>query len=304
MDELRSNNRHSLILTGVVICTLILAACSPGGSTAQTPTPAGTSGLTPSVTINDQSVSGGSVTVADVLSVGPGWIAIQASENGKPGAVLGETAVNNGDNINIVVKIDPTKATPVMYAVLYTDVGKVGTFEPEGPDTPQTVGGQPVEPIFNVTGGLPPATPTATPGPTPTSAAVIQDFQNSTLGTYLTTQNGMALYYWNHDSAGVSYCTGSCLVTWPPYLTNGKPLAGDPVQMTGTLGILVRPDGSQQVTYNGSPLYTNINDKNPGDAKGQGVDGRFVMPAGGIATPTPTASPTSATPEVTGTPTP
>ena len=304
MVKFKLHDGHSLVLAGVVIFSMVLTACSAGGTASQTSTPAATSSLTPSVTVNDQSVASGSVTIADVVSSGPGWIAIQANDNGKPGAVLGDTAVKDGDNVNVVVKIDPLKATPVMYAVLYSDVGKVGTFEPEGPDTPQTVGGQPVEPIFNVTGGLPSPTVTATPGPTPTGVAVVQVYQNTSTGSYLSTQKGLALYYWNHDSPGVSYCTGVCQDTWPPYLTNGTPKSGDPSQMTGTLGVLVLPDGRQQVTYNGYPLYMNINDKNPGDTKGQGVDGRYVMPPGGIPTPTPTASPTSPTPAETETPTP
>ena len=302
MEKLRSRNRPTFVMTGFVVIALILTACSSGGSASQTATPAGTSSLTPSVTINDQSVANGTVTVADVLSVGPGWIAIQANDNGKPGEVLGETAVKDGDNMNVAVKIDTMKTTPVLYAVLYSDVGAVGTFEPTGPDIPETVGGQPVEPIFNVTGGLPSATPTATPGPTPTSAAVVQVFQSSTLGSYLMAANGLTLYYWEKDSPGVSYCTGTCLDTWPPYLTNGNPMVGDPATMTGTLGILVRPDGRQQVTYNGYPLYFNVNDKNPGDTKGQGVGGLwFVMPPGGIPTATPTIT---STPLATETPTP
>jgi predicted lipoprotein with Yx(FWY)xxD motif len=303
MEKLSMINRPGpgmMTLVGLIVLAVVLAACSSGGS--QT-TPQATPTITASVTVNDQSVADGTVTIADVLSIGPGWIAIQADNNGQPGAVLGETTVNNGDNSNVVVKIDATKATPVMYAVLDNDAGQIGTFEPTGADKPQTVGGQPIEPIFNVTGGLPSPAPTATPGPTPTSAAIVQVFQSSTLGSILMGQNGMTLYYWNHDSPGQSYCTGECLVTWPPYLTNGQPMVGDQ-SIQGALGVYVRPDGRQQVTFNGIPLYYNSQDKNPGDTKGQGVDGMwFVVPAGGFPTPTPTVTATSETPAAT-TPTP
>jgi hypothetical protein len=112
MEKLSMVNRrgHGMMnLVGLIVLAVVLAACSSGGS--QT-TPQATPTMTSSVTVNDQSVADGSVTIADVLSVGPGWIAIQADNNGQPGAVLGETAVNAGDNPNVVVKIDATKATP------------------------------------------------------------------------------------------------------------------------------------------------------------------------------------------------
>jgi hypothetical protein len=38
------------------------------------------------------------------------------------------------------------------------------------------------------------------------------------------------------------------------------------------LGTTTRADGTQQVTYNGHPLYYFMNDKAPGDARGQGIN--------------------------------
>ena len=80
----------------------------------------------------------------------------------------------------------------------------------------------------------------------------------------------MTLYYWNRDRDNFSNCIAACLITWPPFLTNGTPTAGDP-SIIGTLGIYVRPDGRQQVTYNGHPLYYNSKDTKAGDTAGQGV---------------------------------
>jgi predicted lipoprotein with Yx(FWY)xxD motif len=299
MINRRGSGRFKLLM--LILLSVVLAACSSGGAQV---TPQVTPTITPSITIIDQSVADGTVTVADVFSSGPGWVAIQADNNGQPGTVLGETAVTSGDNPNVVVKIDPTKATPVMYAAIYSDAGQIGTFEPTGADEIQTVGGQPVHPIFNVTGGLPSPTSTTTPGPTPTSAAIVRIYQSSTLGAILMDENGKTLYYWKHDSAGKSYCTGDCLATWTPYLTNGQPKVGD-LALKGALGFFVRPDGSQQVTYEGLPVYSYSGDKNPGDTNGQGVDSTwFVLPAVGFPTATPTVTATSSTPEATVTPTP
>ena len=295
MRELNTKHRRISILTGLAILALVLSACSSGG-TGATATPVGTSTVTPTVTINDQSVASGTVTVADVLSVGPGWIAIQSDNNQTPGDILGSTLVKDGDNQNVTVKIDPLKSTPVMYAVLYSDAGQTGVFEPTGADKPQTVGGQPVQPIFNVTGGLPSPTATLTPGPTPTSAATVHVFNSPNLGNFLTDTNGATLYFWKHDAPDTSYCTGACLETWPPFLTNGKPITGD-TTIQGELGVYVRPDGRQQVTFQGIPLYYYSKDQKSGDTTGQGLAGMwFVVPAGGFPTPTPTATATSLTP--------
>jgi predicted lipoprotein with Yx(FWY)xxD motif len=55
----------------------------------------------------------------------------------------------------------------------------------------------------------------------------------------------------DHDSA----CRGICAaVPWPPVLTSNRPEAGPGVDQSA-LGIVARPDGTQQVTYNGKPLY-------------------------------------------------
>jgi len=55
----------------------------------------------------------------------------------------------------------------------------------------------------------------------------------------------------DHDSA----CQGICAaVPWPPVLTSNRPEAGPGVDQSA-LGIVLRPDGTKQVTYNGKPLY-------------------------------------------------
>ena len=56
----------------------------------------------------------------------------------------------------------------------------------------------------------------------------------------------------SHD---MSACQGLCAVYWPPLLTSEWPEAAGPGVDQHALGIIVRPDGSHQVTYNGRPLY-------------------------------------------------
>ena len=57
------------------------------------------------------------------------------------------------------------------------------------------------------------------------------------------------------NSPRVHPCQAECAaVYWPPVLTSMRPEAGPGVDRNA-LGISVRPDGSQQVTYHGRPLY-------------------------------------------------
>ena len=65
-----------------------------------------------------------------------------------------------------------------------------------------------------------------------------------------------------------SECTGSCAAYWPP--VTGNPTAGPGV--TGRLGTIKRPGGTEQATYDGHPLYTYIGDRARGQANGNKID--------------------------------
>ncbi len=117
---------------------------------------------TPAVTVTDQAIQNGTVTIDRVTAAEPGWIVIHADAAGKPGADIGHTAVKTGDNNNVVVNIDVNKATPTLYAMLHADKGITGTYEFPGPDVPVQVNGQVVSVPFRVT-GLPAASAAVTP---------------------------------------------------------------------------------------------------------------------------------------------
>jgi predicted lipoprotein with Yx(FWY)xxD motif len=91
-------------------------------------------------------------------------------------------------------------------------------------------------------------------------------------GTYLTGDDGRAIYLWVADKGEKSVCSGACAKAWPPVETKGKPTAGAGVNASD-LGTSTRPDGSEQVTYKGHPLYYFIADKSAGDINGQGSNG-------------------------------
>ena len=124
---------------------LVLAACC-----LLALLPAAHAAGAPSVMVSDQADMDDTVTIDKVESAGPGWIVIHIESNGAPGPVVGYAAVKDGVNTNVVVKIDSYSATPVLFAMLHTDAGRVGVYEFPGADVPVKSNGMMVSPSFNV----------------------------------------------------------------------------------------------------------------------------------------------------------
>ena len=84
----------------------------------------------------------------------------------------------------------------------------------------------------------------------------------------VTNASGKTLYWFVPDTSTTSKCTGACATYWPPVV--GPVTAGSGV--TGTVGVITRPDGTMQATYDGHPLYTYVADSAAGQAKGNGLN--------------------------------
>jgi predicted lipoprotein with Yx(FWY)xxD motif len=91
------------------------------------------------------------------------------------------------------------------------------------------------------------------------------------VGNVLTASNGHALYLFEKDKSTKSTCSGECANDWPPLVVSGKPSAGSGVKAS-MLGTTKRSDGTEQVTYNGHPLYFYEGDAKAGQTAGQGLD--------------------------------
>jgi len=92
----------------------------------------------------------------------------------------------------------------------------------------------------------------------------------SPFGTKLVDRPGRTLYVFSLDAPGISTCDRECAAVWVPLRSyGGKPQPG-PGVTAPEVGNIQRPDGSEQVTYNGYPLYVYRDDSGPGQSNGHG----------------------------------
>jgi predicted lipoprotein with Yx(FWY)xxD motif len=105
---------------------------------------------------------------------------------------------------------------------------------------------------------------------TPIPASTVHISFGEEPGPFLTDAEGMTLYLFTKDTtASQSVCDGDCAGNWPPVPAGGT--LSLPAGIPGELTAITRPDRSQQLAYNGIPLYFYIADKAPGDTNGQAV---------------------------------
>jgi predicted lipoprotein with Yx(FWY)xxD motif len=149
-------------------------------------------------------------------------------------------------------------------------------------------------------------------------APTVQVTEIDGVGAILTDADDMSLYVFDPDGPNESTCADGCAEVWPPLvLEEGDPVA--PPELAGVLSTFTRADGRRQVAYDERPLYLYIGDQQPGDVRGDGIDGIWhlarpesVAPQASptpapIPTPTPTPTPVptpAATPISTPPPTP
>jgi predicted lipoprotein with Yx(FWY)xxD motif len=116
---------------------------------------------------------------------------------------------------------------------------------------------------------------TATPSASmmSTTRGGLMEVKDSMSGLILANPHGMTVYWYSTDKkgSGVSSCTGSCAVEWPPVAAPVRLPAG--FKLSGPIGYIVRPNGEHQVTIDGYPIYRYAGDKAPGQTSGNGIGG-------------------------------
>jgi predicted lipoprotein with Yx(FWY)xxD motif len=110
------------------------------------------------------------------------------------------------------------------------------------------------------------------------------------VGDVLVDAEGAALYAADEEADGMVLCTDGCAAIWEPLTVSGNPTASD--GLAAELGVVNRPDGGKQVTFNGRLLYRFVDDPAPGIVTGNGFtddfDGRVFT--WHVATPTGVSS--------------
>ncbi len=132
--------------------------------------------------------------------------------------------------------------------------------------------------IAGCAGAGPSATtnPATAPTDDPTGGVRIT-IAHTPAGIALAGPNGKTLYILTRDQNGTSTCTsGPCSRAWGALVSDPSELQIAP-GITGTFGITIWRDGTQQVTHNGQPLYYYSKDRAAGDAEGDGVAGVWCI---------------------------
>ncbi len=112
-----------------------------------------------------------------------------------------------------------------------------------------------------------------TTAPATTAAAIAVTAKSSKLGSILAAgPKKLTVYMFEGDKGSVSSCMGACEKVWPPVTSSGAPQAMHGA-VAANISTITRPDGTKQLTYKGHPLYFFAQDKDSGDAYGQGVKG-------------------------------
>jgi predicted lipoprotein with Yx(FWY)xxD motif len=111
------------------------------------------------------------------------------------------------------------------------------------------------------------------------AAAPVKKLKAAGFGFVLARADRQALYYWQVEkrAGGKVRCTGACAALWPPLIVRSRMAV--PAHVTGirgTFGVIRRPGGSLQVTYNRLPLYTYVHE-GPGVVRCDNVNGWFVV---------------------------
>jgi predicted lipoprotein with Yx(FWY)xxD motif len=105
-------------------------------------------------------------------------------------------------------------------------------------------------------------------GPPPPALTVA--VRPAAFGHRLSNGAGKTVYVFSKDRPNEPTCTGACSSRWLPVRSQGgKPQPGQGAHAPA-IGNVLRPDGSEQVTFRGHPLYYFVRDKGPGEAHGQG----------------------------------
>jgi len=136
-----------LLILGIISMLLITACAQQQATQPITPqptiiTPAPTDQVgvetKPSIAVEEQKVENDNVVVTRLFLDKPGYVVIHKVADGKPGAVIGNSGLLDGENSNINVKVTDYENENELIAMLHYDDGD-GSYEFPGDDIPTKV---------------------------------------------------------------------------------------------------------------------------------------------------------------------
>lgn len=226
------------------------------------------------VLVDDQPLRGGdTLIIAEVVSDGPGWIGIHLSNPDgtlNHDKAIGTTHLDDGPNTNVVVRINPDRATEKLWGMLHYDREPIGDYNYNpGDDEPVLVEDgdnvvtdhDHVVDDFLVTGG-------EAGQPVVLKVATVK-LSSGRETSVLVDGQGFSLYI---PTSGDCF-DAECLKVWRPLLSTGGLEPGDGVN--GLVSVRPLGDGNRQVTYGGLPLYYYVGDAFNGDVKPGDTNGHL-----------------------------
>ena len=143
---------------------------------------------------------------------------------------------------------------------------------------------------------------TATAATASTSSGVVS-VKNVDGTDVLANSQGKTLYTADVEKGGQIVCTGSCTSIWAPAMATTKQAKSASSQLDVKLATVKRPDGGQQLTFKGMPLYS-FTQEHAGELDGNGVADEFngthfvwtAATTGGGSGSSTTSAPSSSSP--------
>lgn len=289
--------RPEHLISTIAALTLFAAACGGGGDDASADTTAaseppasvtetteapddsvaGTVTGPATITANDQSGDGTSVSVASVSLPTDGFVVVHADGGGSPGPILGwSDLLPAGDNIDVVVELQEALAdSAIVYPMAHVDANGNGEYEFMPPDVTIDV------PATTADGAVAVLPINYDVGTGDDAADAGLELATSDLGEILVDEGGRTVYLFTPDAQGDSTCYDACEANWP--IVAEVTSVGEELDQS-LLGTTTRTNGDVQATYNGWPLYYFAGDAAAGDVNGQSLNGIWwVIDAAGDA---------------------
>ena len=110
---------------------------------------------------------------------------------------------------------------------------------------------------------------------TQTVDGIVGTRQIPDFATVLTDADGNTLYTTEAEDDGTVRCVDGCVEFWPPVDATSSDVPSGVDGVSGTFAVVDRPDGSEQLTLDGNPLYTFADDSGPGSFVGDGFEDDF-----------------------------